>query len=115
MDHWAVEQHKIWKGIDPDKPVWHSLNLVSSVWDDANDLCQYLNHNNPEGLYRVNRSKVGVPPEAIDKIPEQFHRAGFHVAKTILEQTEGSWEPNICQSLELVLQVFNQMHVKEQE
>lgn len=50
---WQVEEYKIWKGVNPDKPVWASLNFVSRSWDDMMDLCDYLRGNNPDIILRV--------------------------------------------------------------
>lgn len=54
-DFWRVEQYRVWKGINPDKPLWSSIGFVSQSWEDMADLCDYLQGNNPEGIYRVIR------------------------------------------------------------
>lgn len=50
---WEVEEYKIWKGIHPDRMTWASLNIVCDDWHKANDYVEYLQGNNPEGVYRV--------------------------------------------------------------
>jgi hypothetical protein len=50
---WCVEQYKIWKGLNPNKPTWSSLNHVSHSWDVMMDLCDYLRGNNPDIILRV--------------------------------------------------------------
>lgn len=40
--YWCVECYKVWKGINPDKPVWASRNFVSTSWDDMNEIAEEL-------------------------------------------------------------------------
>jgi hypothetical protein len=50
---WGIEEYKIWKGLDPEKPRWSSLGFACSTWTDANDLLQYMNRNRPDVIMRV--------------------------------------------------------------
>lgn len=51
--YWTLEEYKVWKGIDPDKPVWASRGYLSKRWEDIKELCDYLERNNPELILRV--------------------------------------------------------------
>ncbi|MFK3857801.1 hypothetical protein [Agrobacterium pusense] len=51
--HWEVEEFKIWKGIDEEKPCWSGLNIVTDDWHEANSYVEYLSGNKPEGVFRV--------------------------------------------------------------
>lgn len=50
---WDVEEYKIWKGIDPNKPVWHSRGFSCDSWDKANELRVFLEHNDSAIILRV--------------------------------------------------------------
>lgn len=50
---WHVQEFKIWKGINPDKPTWANLNLCSFDYAETNGIMEYLAGNNPDGVYRV--------------------------------------------------------------
>lgn len=53
MKVWDVFEYKIWKGIDPDNPVWASRGFACPTWEDAKSLMDYLEGNCPKGIFRV--------------------------------------------------------------
>ncbi len=52
---WEVEEYKVWKGIDPEKPTWAGLNIVTDDWDNALGYVDYLTRNG--AVVRVGKSK----------------------------------------------------------
>lgn len=52
---WEVEEYKVWKGIDPEKPTWAGLNIVTDDWDNALGYVDYLSRNG--AVVRVGKSK----------------------------------------------------------
>ncbi len=49
---YKVEEFKIWKGVDPDKPTWNSRGFVGPQ-QDMIEIMEYLQHNAPELKLRV--------------------------------------------------------------
>lgn len=50
---WDIEEYKIWKGIDLEKPCWASKGFACGSYEDANGLMEYMNGNNPLSIMRV--------------------------------------------------------------
>lgn len=50
---WDIEEFKVWKGLDLNKPQWASQGFACPSWEDANDLVKYLEHNDPTIILRV--------------------------------------------------------------
>lgn len=50
---WDVQEHKIWKGLDPVNPVWGNRGFACSSWDDANRLLNYILKSNKSLVLRV--------------------------------------------------------------
>lgn len=55
--NWDIEEFKIWKGLDAEKPRWASLGYACSRWSDANGLMEYMQNNKPDALLRVVKRK----------------------------------------------------------
>lgn len=55
---WEVQQHKYWAGLG--KVCWSGLNIISQDVKDMVEMAEYLEHNNPEGVYRVWPTKMEV-------------------------------------------------------
>lgn len=53
---WIVQEYKVWRGIDTEKPLWHSRGFACATWEAANDLLEYLEHNDPAIILRVTQS-----------------------------------------------------------
>lgn len=53
---WEVQQHKYWAGLS--KVCWSGLNIISEQVQDMLDMVEYLERNNPEGVYRIWPTKM---------------------------------------------------------
>lgn len=53
MSNYSIEEFKIWKGVNPNEPTWHGLNLHPGTREGAEELVSYIQGNNPEGVYRI--------------------------------------------------------------
>lgn len=51
--YWDIQEYKIWKGIDKDRPCWASRGFACSEWKDAYGLMQYIEQNTPAVVLRV--------------------------------------------------------------
>lgn len=51
---WVIQEYKVWKGLDPDKPQWFSINLVGT-YANMSELVTYLEGNAPEKIFRVHK------------------------------------------------------------
>lgn len=49
----TIEEYKIWKGIDPDKPVWHGSYFCFDKYSSAEGVLDLLQGNAPEKLFRI--------------------------------------------------------------
>jgi hypothetical protein len=98
---WDVQEFKVWKGIDPEKPVWHSRGFCCRTWADANDLLEYLQHNSPETLLRVTLSPHSASPstrsatpvsaevtECLDLLKEALRLAEYGHAERVISDLE---------------------------
>lgn len=53
MSNYSIEEFKIWKGVDPDKPTWNGVNMHPGTREGAEELVKYLKGNCPEREYRI--------------------------------------------------------------
>lgn len=53
---WRIEEYKIWKGIDKEKPCWASLGFACSSYESAKELMDYMHGNKTASVLRVTRS-----------------------------------------------------------
>ena len=58
-EYFHIQQFKIWKGVDPDKPMWADLNLVFRDRRAAQDTLDYLARNKPEYPFRIEARRAG--------------------------------------------------------
>lgn len=56
MEIWDIEEHKVWKGIDTERPCWASLQFACQSYDSASELMKYIEGNKRDVLLRVVRS-----------------------------------------------------------
>lgn len=55
----TIEEYKIWKGIDPDKPVWYGSYWCFDKWSDAQEVLDLLEKNSGgKALLRIAPSHV---------------------------------------------------------
>lgn len=54
---WVIQEYKVWKGLDPDKPQWSSINLVGT-YANMSELVTYLEGNAPEKIFRVHKRTI---------------------------------------------------------
>lgn len=58
-EYFTIEEYKIWKGIDPDKPVWYGSYWCFDKWSDAQDVLEFLEKNSGgKALLRIAPSHV---------------------------------------------------------
>jgi hypothetical protein len=50
---WIVQEHKVWKGIDPVKPCWASRGFVSSERESMQDIVDYIEGHDKDIILRV--------------------------------------------------------------
>lgn len=50
---WDVQEFKVWKGLDPNKPRWASRGFCCRSWADADELRALFEHNDPALIVRV--------------------------------------------------------------
>jgi hypothetical protein len=63
-DTWDIEEHKVWKGLDPHEPQWHGLGFACGSWADAAGLLDYLSRNDPSRILRVAPIVLAAAPSA---------------------------------------------------
>lgn len=51
--YWDIQEFRVWKGIDPERPVWASRGFCCPRWDGANELLEFLQHNDNSLILRV--------------------------------------------------------------
>lgn len=42
---YEVQKWQVWKGINPNKPTWHGINLVCETREAAQELSDYVERN----------------------------------------------------------------------
>lgn len=58
-EFFTIEEYKIWKGIDPDKPVWYGSYWCFDKWSDAQEVLDLLEKNSGgKALLRIAPSHV---------------------------------------------------------
>lgn len=73
---WDIQEYKIWKGKDPDKPTWGSRGFACSSWEDANGLMKYIEGNDRQAVLRVAPNEYS-RVEATAATNLRFYRAGI--------------------------------------